>query len=124
MLGTNDAKARFGASAEAITGGIAALLDIAQSPEMQARHGGFRVLLVCPPPTMEGVGPIANQFYGAHRRGVALPALYKALAASRGVAFFDAGQVMRVSPVDGVHFDAENHALLADALAGALRSEV
>ena len=122
MLGTNDAKARFGASPEAITGGIAALLDIAQSPEMQERHNGFRVLLVCPPPVMEGVGPIAKQFYGAHRRGVALPKLYKALAASRGVRFLDAGDVMQVSPQDGVHFDAENHALLATAVAAALRA--
>lgn len=124
MLGTNDAKARFGASPELITGGIAALLDIAQSPEMQARHGGFRVLLVCPPPVMEGVGPIANQFYGAHRRGVELPALYKALSEARGVAFLDAGQVIQVSVQDGVHFDAENHALLAEAVAAALRAEV
>lgn len=123
MLGTNDAKARFGASAELITGGIAALLDIAQSPEMQARHGRFRVLLVCPPPALEGVGPIANQFHGARRRGVELPRLYKDLAGSRGVAFLDAGQVMQVSPVDGVHFDAENHALLAEAVAAALRAE-
>lgn len=121
MLGTNDAKARFGASPELITGGIAALLDIAQSPEMQARHGGFRVLLVCPPPVMEGVGPIANQFYGAHQRGLELPSYYRALAASRGVHFLDAGQVMQVSPQDGVHFDAENHALLATAVAAALR---
>ena len=121
MLGTNDAKARFGASPELITGGIAALLDIAQSPEMQARHGGFRVLLVCPPPVMEGVGPIANQFYGAHQRGLELPGHYRALAASRGVHFLDAGQVMQVSPQDGVHFDAENHALLATAVATALR---
>ena len=123
MLGTNDAKARFGASAESITGGIAALLDIAQSPEMQTRHGGFRVLLVCPPPVMEAVGPIAKQFYGAHRRGVELPARYKDLADARGVAFLDAGRVMQVSPVDGVHFDADNHALLADAVAGALRGQ-
>lgn len=124
MLGTNDAKARFGASPELITGGIAALLDIAQSPEMQARHGGFRVLLVCPPPVMEGVGPIANQFYGAHRRGGDLPTLYKALSEVRGVAFLDAGQVIQVSAQDGVHFDAENHALLAEAVAAALRAEV
>lgn len=124
MLGTNDAKARFGASPELITGGIAALLDIAQSPEMQARHGGFRVLLVCPPPVMEGVGPIANQFYGAHRRGVELPALYKALSEARGVAFLDSGQVIQVSAQDGVHFDAENHAFLAEAVAAALRAEV
>lgn len=124
MLGTNDAKARFGASAEAITGGIAALLDIAQSPEMQTRHGKFRVLLICPPPAMEGVGPIADQFYGAHHRGLELPGLYKRLAQARGVAFLDAGQVIAVSPQDGVHFDAASHAALAKAVADALRAEV
>jgi lysophospholipase L1-like esterase len=123
MLGTNDAKARFGASPELITGGIAALLDIAQSPEMQTRHGGFRILLICPPPVMEGVGPIADQFYGATRRGLELPALYEALAASRGVVFLDAGTRMSVSPQDGVHFDEANHALLAGAVAETLRAQ-
>ena len=123
MLGTNDAKARFGASAEQIAGGIAALLDIAQSPEMQARHAGFRVLLICPPPVLEQ-GPIADQFYGARRRSLDLPPLYKALAAARGVAFLDAGQVISVSPQDGVHFDADAHAALADAVAATLWAEM
>ncbi|MFD1807720.1 GDSL-type esterase/lipase family protein [Gemmobacter lanyuensis] len=49
MLGTNDVKTRFGASPETIMGGIAGLLDLASSAEMQTRHGGFRVLLICPP---------------------------------------------------------------------------
>ena len=123
MLGTNDAKARFGASAEQIAGGIAALLDIAQSPEMQARHAGFRVLLICPPPVLEQ-GPIADQFYGARRRSLEVPLLYKALAAARGVAFLDAGQVISVSPQDGVHFDADAHAALADAVAATLWAEM
>ena len=123
MLGTNDVKARFGASPELVTGGIAALLDIAQSPEMQTRHGGFRVLLICPPPVLEQ-GPIADQFYGARRRSLELPPLYKALADARGVVFLDAGQVIAVSPQDGVHFDAESHALLADAVAATLRGQM
>lgn len=124
MLGTNDSKARFGASPELITGGIAALLDIAQSPEMQTRHGGFRILLLCPPPVLEGVGPIADQFYGATRRSLELPLLYKALAEARGVTFLDAGQVIAVSPQDGVHFDATAHAALAAAVADRLGREV
>lgn len=122
MLGTNDVKARFGASAELVTGGIAALLDIAQSPEMQTRHAGFRILLICPPPVLEQ-GPIADQFYGARRRSLALPPLYAALAASRGVGFLDAGTVMGVSPQDGVHFEAADHAKLADAVVAALRAQ-
>jgi lysophospholipase L1-like esterase len=123
MLGTNDVKARFGASPELVTGGIAALLDIAQSPEMQTRHGGFRILLVCPPPVLEQ-GPIADQFYGARARSLALPPLYKALAQARGVAFLDAGTVISVSPQDGVHFDAAGHAALANAVAATLWAEM
>ncbi len=121
MLGTNDVKARFGASPELVTGGLASLLDIAQSPEMQTRHGGFRILLICPPPVLEQ-GPIADQFYGARARSLALPPLYAALARARGCGFLDAGQVIEVSPQDGVHFEPEAHAALAEAVAGALRA--
>lgn len=120
MLGTNDVKARYGASPELVTGGIAALLDIAQSPEMQARHGGFRILLICPPPVLEQ-GPIADQFYGARARSLALPPLYADLARARRCGFLDAGQVIAVSPQDGVHFEPASHASLAEAVAGALR---
>ncbi len=121
MLGTNDVKARFGASPELIAGGIAALLDIAQAPEMQARHGSFRVALICPPPVLEQ-GPIADQFYGGRRRSLELPALYKDLAKARGVGFLDAGSVISVSPQDGVHFEAEAHGALAAAVAGLLQA--
>ena len=123
MLGTNDVKARFCASAEAVTGGIASLLDIAQGLEMQTRHGGFPVLVICPPPVVE-VGPIKDEFYGGAARSQALPPLYKALAQARGCGFLDAGQVISVSPLDGVHYDAAAHGVLAAAVAGAVRGMV
>lgn len=121
MLGTNDVKARFGASPELVTGGIASLLDIAQDRVVQARHGSFRILLVCPPPVLEQ-GAIAGQFYGARARSLALPPLYRALAQTRGCGFLDAGEVIGVSPVDGVHFDAAGHATLSTAVAAAVRA--
>lgn len=75
-LGTNDVKTRFAATPEAVVSGIAGLLDIALSLEMQTRHGGFKVLLICPPPVQE-VGPIAGEFFGAgcpqRRVGPAVP---------------------------------------------------
>jgi len=120
MLGTNDVKARFGASPELITGGIAGLLDIAQDAVVQRRHGGFRVLLICPPPVLEQ-GPIAGQFYGGRVRSLALPPLYRDLARARGCGFLDAGAVIGVSPVDGVHFEPGAHGMLAEAVAGAVR---
>ncbi len=119
MLGTNDVKARFTSTPEAVAGGIASLLDIAQHRVMQARHGGFGILLVCPTPVVE-VGPIKDEFWGGAARSQALPPLYAALARARGVAFLDAGKIIAVSPLDGVHFDAEAHARLGAAIRGAL----
>jgi lysophospholipase L1-like esterase len=120
MLGTNDVKARFTSTAEAVVGGIAGLLDIAQHRVMQERHGGFKILLVCPTPVVE-VGPIKDEFYGGAARSRALPPLYQALAAARGIDYLDAGPVISVSPLDGVHFDEAAHAKLADAVAAKLR---
>jgi lysophospholipase L1-like esterase len=123
MLGTNDVKARFCATPEGVTGGIASLLDIAQGVDMQTRHGGFQVLLICPPPVVE-VGPIKAEFYGGAVRSQALPPLYAALAAARGCGFLDAGRVIAVSPLDGVHFDEVAHGVLAAAVSAAVRGMV
>ena len=50
MLGTNDCKALFGNSARDILGGISGLLAIAQNAELQSRHGGYKTVLIAPPP--------------------------------------------------------------------------
>lgn len=120
MLGTNDVKTRFTSTPQAVLGGIASLLDIAQHRVMQDRHGGFRILLICPAPVVE-VGPIKDEFWGGAARSQALPPLYQALAQARGIDYLDAGQVIAVSPLDGVHFDEAEHAKLADAVTAKLR---
>jgi len=119
MLGTNDVKARFSATPESVTAGVAGLVDLALSLEMQARHGGFKVLLICPPPVQE-VGPIAGEFLGAAQRSVGLAARYHALAQARDIGFLDAGKVISVSPQDGIHFDAGSHKVLGLAVAEAI----
>jgi lysophospholipase L1-like esterase len=116
MLGTNDVKTRFGATPTQVMAGIAGLLDYAFGDEMQTRHGGFKVLLICPPP-VEEVGPIRHEFWGGRVTSLALPPLYAALAAARGAAFLDAGTVIEVSPVDGVHYEAAAHLALGTAVA-------
>lgn len=121
MLGTNDVKARFAATPEAVFAGVAGLVDVALSLEMQARHGGFKILLICPPPVVE-VGPIAGEFYGAAARSRGLAPLYRDFAAARGIGFLDAGQVIEVSPVDGIHFEAGAHARLGLAVADAVKT--
>ncbi len=120
MLGTNDVQTRFTCAPAQVQSGMASLLDLAQHHAVQDRHGGFQILLICPPPVVE-VGPIKDEFFGAAARSAALPALYRDLAASRGVAFLDAGQHIAVSPLDGVHFDEAAHATLAQAVATSVK---
>jgi len=115
MLGTNDTKMRFGASAEAITGGIAGLLDMALGPEMAERHPNLKVLLICPPAVQE-LGPLQAEFIGGAARSRALFANYAALAQARGVGFLNAGAILQTSKTDGVHFEPAGHAVLAEAV--------
>lgn len=119
MLGTNDLKYQFGLSPDAIAGGIAGLLAIAMGDEMQLRHGGFKTLLICPPPVLEQ-GPIVDVFFGAHAKSLSLPALYEKLAQHWNIGYFDAGTVIAPSEIDGVHFDAAAHPILGAAVANAI----
>ena len=119
MLGTNDLKSCFGATPEAIAAGAATLLKIAVNPEIAARTGPFRTLLICPP-HVEERGVLAAEFFGGARKSRALAPLYAELAAAYGVGFLDAGEIISPSPVDGVHFDAEAHAALGRAVARAV----
>lgn len=119
MLGTNDAKARFSTTPEQIASGVAGLLDVATHDEYQTRHGGFKILLICPPPVLEQ-GPIKNEFFGARARSLALPPLYRALADNYGCGYLDAGEVIAVSPIDGVHYDEAAHHTLGQAVAKAV----
>jgi hypothetical protein len=40
---------------------------------------------------------------------------YRAVAEEEGVAFLDAGQVIRCSDLDGIHYEADQHDLLGRA---------
>ncbi len=119
MLGTNDLHLRYGATSERIAAGLAALLDIAKDPDIQARHGGFRTLVICPPPVVE-TGPFVPEFFGGNAKALALPSLYADLAEAYGAGFLDAGTVIEVSAVDGVHFGEAMHAKLGGAVAQAV----
>ena len=121
MVGTNDSKMMFGTDPERITAGIAALLGISQSQEMQDRHGGFKTLLICPP-AVKVQGPIKDVFYRADEKSAALAPHYKNLAEHWGIGFFDAGSVIETSAQDGVHFTADAHQALGKAIAEAVRS--
>lgn len=115
MLGTNDTKTHFARTPQQVAGAVAGLIGIAREDEMQARHGGFDILLICPPPVIE-TGILRETFIGAAATAQALPPLYQALADGWGVGFFDAGKHITAAPDEGVHFTAEAHRTLGAAV--------
>ena len=119
MLGTNDFKACFGATPEAVAAGAATLLKVAAHPDITARTGPFRTLLICPPHVDE-TGALAADFFGGAKTSRRLAPLFAELAAANGVGFLDAAEVVSPSPLDGVHFEAGAHEALGAAVAKAV----
>lgn len=115
MLGSNDCKRQFQASAQEITKGLERLLERAGD----GRTPDFRILLVAPAAMTERV---MHSGFGAEfdRRSVEvskeLAKEYEALAERYGCDFLDGTKVTKVSETDGLHLDAQGHRRLAEAI--------
>ena len=64
MLGTNDLKARFRASAADIADGVATLVQIVQSANVGSGGGQAQVLIISPPPLLAEVSMHGELFAG------------------------------------------------------------
>jgi lysophospholipase L1-like esterase len=120
MLGTNDLKERFSVNAGDIALALERLVRLILASGAGPEGGAPGVLLVSPPP-IEEVGCLAGMFAGGAVKSRALSGEIRAAAARVGVPFLDAGTVVKVSPVDGIHYDAEANPALAEAFAAAIR---
>ena len=116
MLGTNDLKRRFSLSAYDIAQGVAVLLRAISYSK--AGHDGHapRVLLLAPPPVAKLTG-FGEMFEGSEAKSLRLGQHYRAVAVEYNVAFLDTSTVIRSSDLDGIHFEAEEHAKLGRAVA-------
>jgi lysophospholipase L1-like esterase len=116
MLGTNDLKRRFDLSASDIAQSAAELAQLAWQfahvpPESQAN-----VLLVAPP-AVSTLTELDQMFDGAREKSRQFSRYYRLAAGWRHMPFFDAGAVIVSSEKDGIHFDADEHRKLGEALA-------
>ena len=120
MLGTNDLKRRTGLSAWDIAQSAAALADMA----WRFAHGPDRfraeVLLVAPP-AVSTLTDFDQMFEGAREKSRQFSHYYRLAAGWHHLPFFDAGAVIVSSEKDGIHFDAEEHRKLGEALADEVR---
>jgi len=121
MLGTNDLKHRFGISAFDIGANVATLLGLVKQSACSCSGGAPRVLLMAPPPvgklTAVGSTNFPEIFRGAEEKSKMLGQIYRKVAQEAGAAFLDASEVIVSSDVDGIHFEADEHRKLGEAVA-------
>ncbi len=120
MLGTNDLKRRFALSASDIAEGAGLLARLTRLSGTGPGGGAPRVLLIAPPPVAT-LTDLAAMFEGADEKSRAFAAHYRRVAGENRVDFFEAGSVIASSEVDGIHFDAGEHAKLGAAVAAEIR---
>lgn len=118
MLGTNDLKDLFSASAEMIAGGMERLVIRLQELIFRSQNPAAKILIVSPAnvsKTAQG-----TYMYGfsdlSVEKGKQLPTFYQALAKKYGCAFADAAQWVTVDPSDGTHLNPEGHRVFAEHL--------
>ena len=75
------------------------------------------IVLVAPGVIQTTPQSLAWGFKGATEKSRRLPSLYRNLAEQESVFFFDTQAVAETSPLDGVHFDADQQHSIAAGLA-------
>lgn len=116
MLGTNDFQSMHDYNAWHSSQGIGALVSAVRNAPIEPGMPVPAVLVVAPPPIRVPKGPIAPKFEGGDKKCVGLAAAYQQICIEMNCHFFDAGSVTTSSNVDGIHLDAEQHAVLGRAL--------
>lgn len=120
MLGTNDLQHRFGVNATEIALAISKIIEIIKASDAGINQQAPDILLICPPPVTQA-GCLAEIFENSIDNAQALSGAIANMARQHNVPYFDAGAHIAVSPIDGVHFDAESHITLGQAMADAVR---
>ena len=119
-LGCNDLKKRFSVSAFDIAEGPARLIFLARAYGIGPDGRPPKILLIAPPPIAK-LTNYAEMFEGGREKSVLLGQRYREVAEREGVTFLDAGQVIRCSDLDGIHYEADQHELLGRAATKAVR---
>ena len=117
FVGTNDLKARFGVTARDVAEGAGLLVQKAMSQVNDFARCTPRVLLVCPP----RLGPVSQTwagaiFAGSEEKSAQLDPFFQIVARQYGVEYLNADGIIKSSLLDGLHLDAGQHGLLAEAV--------
>lgn len=123
MLGTNDLKRRFNLTAHEIALGVEVLGRMILASGTGPGGTPPRLLVVAPPllGRLGAAGNFIEVFAGGAETALGLAKHYRAVAEGLGAGFLDAGQMIRSSDVDGIHWEADAHAAFGAAVAPVVR---
>ena len=118
MLGTNDSKERFNASAASIAGGMERLCRKAMGTDCWAPGTKPNLLIISPPPVGKGVetSVVADEMgVGSVEKTEKLAIYYRQKADLLGIHFLDAAGC-EFNQVDFMHLTQKGHRQLADLI--------
>ncbi len=123
LLGTNDFKNRFSVSALDISWSIGRLVKAARDSGHPLIGDAPDVLVICPPPLGDlSNSPFGGILIGAAEKSRQLSTVLATFCEENDIRLFNAGDIVQSSPVDGVHWEAEEHRKLGTAVAAEVRS--
>jgi lysophospholipase L1-like esterase len=119
MLGTNDLKAKFGRSPEAIALGVRGLIERVRRIDRGAwtEYPAPRVLVLAPPPLVQTERFPAVILAGGIEKSRSLASHLETVAAATGAEFLDVGSITSADGVDGIHLSEAAHRKIGLAVA-------
>jgi lysophospholipase L1-like esterase len=122
MLGTNDFQSMHKLDAEQSAQGISAIIAAVCHAPVEPGMQVPRIMVIAPPAITDPKGTMAERFEGGVQRSQGLSAEYEKVAFNNRCILFDAGAVVKTSPIDGVHLDVDQHLTLGQALASPIEA--
>lgn len=116
MLGTNDFQSTHVNTAWHSAQGIRSLILAIRRSPIEPTLAIPPILVIAPPEITEPRGDAVEKFLDADDRCTGLAGEYRNICQETECHFFDAGSVIKPSPFDGVHLDANGHHRLGEAL--------
>jgi len=120
LLGTNDLKKRFSLSAFDIAQGAGVLVRVVQA-SLSGRGGQSPPVLLLAPPPLAALTGYAEMFEDAESKSQKFAGHYERVAKELGCDYLDTATVIVSSPLDGIHWEGEEHRKLSKALAAKVK---
>lgn len=119
MLGSNDTKDYYHASAKDIAAGAEKLVSIIESFTMEKQGFVPKIILIAPPALGKGItsSPFKEDMgEKARKKTLKFPKLYKKIAKKHNSIFLNCQKIIEAPEEDCLHLNADDHKVMAEAL--------